>query len=58
MEVAFKGSVLETELRNCNNLSNLNNFKILTANALESQPQSIFWKDAMDYITNKLKKIK
>ena len=48
-ECDFKGSQLETELRNCDK----EHFKFIRTHskiAFEKQPNSIFWKDAVEAV--------
>jgi hypothetical protein len=54
-EVQFKGSQLETEIRNTNDSDKLKIIYKLTYNARENQPTSEYWKEAFDMIFNKLK---
>lgn len=52
-EIDFKGSVLETEIKNINVDSKKYKFKILINNAYENQPNSLFWKQAFEMINKK-----
>lgn len=48
-ECDFKGSQLETELRNCNK-EQFEFIKTHSRIALEKQPKSKFWKDAVEVV--------
>ena len=58
-ECEFEGSQLQTEIRNCKK-EHFNSIKTHTKIALEKQPNSLFWKQALEMIEkhkfNKMKK--
>ena len=54
-ETPFKGSQLETEIRNTNDIDKLSKVHQLTKLAFENQPNSIFWQEALKMINEKTK---
>ena len=54
-ETLFKGSQLETEIRNINDTNKLKKIHGLVKGGFENQPNSIFWKEAFEMIDNKAK---
>lgn len=52
-ETPFKGSQLETEIRNTTDIVKLKKVCQLTKSAFENQPNSIFWKEAFEMINKK-----
>jgi hypothetical protein len=54
METNFKGSPLETDLRNAFG-EKLKMYLTLILIAIQNQPHSIFWKDALEFALTKTK---
>jgi hypothetical protein len=54
-ETPFKGSQLETEIRNSTDVIKLKKVHQLTKSAFENQPNSIFWKESFEMINKKIK---
>ena len=54
-ETPFKGSQLETEIRNTTDFIKLKKVHQLTKYAFENQPNSIFWKESFEMINKKNK---
>lgn len=52
-ETPFKGSQLETEIRNTNDIEKLKKVHQLTSSAFENQSNSIFWREAFEMINKK-----
>lgn len=48
-ETNFKGSILETDIRNAS-VEETKIFLTVIIIAIQNQPNSIFWKDALDFI--------
>jgi len=57
-ETPFKGSSLETEIRNTFDCEKLKKKHGLIKAAIEIQPNSIFWKEAIEMIDEKYNKCK
>jgi len=54
-ETPFKGSQLETEIRNTTDSEKLKKMHQLINGGFENQPESIFWKEAFEMIDKKIK---
>lgn len=52
-ETPFKGSQLETEIRNTSDIGKLKTIHSLTKGGYENQPNSIFWREAFEMINKK-----
>ena len=55
-ETPFKGSLLETEIRNMTDITKIKKTHALVRGGKENQPNSIFWKEAFEAINEKLNK--
>jgi hypothetical protein len=53
-EIPFKGSQLETEIRNTNDFKKLKKINQLVFSGFEKQPKSIFWNDACEMVDKKV----
>ena len=53
-ETPFKGSQLETEIRNANDIEKLKKINQLVFSGFEKQPKYIFWKNAYEMVDDKV----